>query len=145
MPNEDELDNFYDSDEIKQLDEKYYDDIITSDEYDKQYENLQIEYFKKLGYKPNNSPNYVLPSIELEMLRSNYILSDEEISSGRNGIFPGDEYYTYYDWGYHKIYAIPKLEESSFGKYESDFSAYIETFEYYDDSVVNYNIDLWTI
>lgn len=146
LPTESELEQFEKTEEAKKLEKRYDDDEIDFLEYYDQYEILQREYLNKLGYTKKDSPDYIMTEEELEQFRKGYILDGEDFSSGCSGIFPGDKCYQSYSWGKHVIYSIPKVEITEmFGKKESDFAAYIETFEYYDESSIGYDVELWTI
>ena len=146
MPTETEKDAFLESEEYKNWDKEC--DNYTGEEFDLHLEKLddiQCEYFKNLGYTEQNSIDYVLTEEERLQKIEQYLLDTEKISSGVNGMFPGNMYYIYYSWGKVRLYTIPKEYESkTFGKDISDFSASIYFIEYGDTKTMNY-IDLWTV
>ncbi len=145
MPTEEEISALYDTPEYKELeDEDYNFDDETFDLHIEKEEQISTSYFKSLGYTAQNSPDYVLTSKELDSIVGKYYLEGESISSGSNGLFPGYEYYRYYDWGKTTLYTIPKYyKDSIFGENTSEFSVFLYLFEYYNSSNVNFNVDLW--
>ncbi len=145
MPTEEEIDALYETPEYKQLeDEDYNLDDESFDLHLEKEEQISTNYYKSLGYTAQNSPNYVLTSKELDSIIGKYYLEGESKGSGSNGLFPGYQYYNYYDWGKTTLYTIPKYyNDSTFGENTSEFSICLYLFEYYDSSNVNFNVDLW--
>ncbi|HPE15298.1 MAG TPA: hypothetical protein PLT65_05740 [Bacilli bacterium] len=144
---EEDSDSFFDTDEYEKWEEKLDEVAFMSEEYDKLFDELELlksVYYKNLGYTFKNTPD--LDMNELNSIVGKYLLDGESSSSSSNGLFPGQEYYQYFTWGKRVRYAIPKYQNDSFfGEDTSDFSAYLETFHYYDPSTVRFEIDLWTL
>lgn len=145
-PAENELEKFDETEDVKKLEKQYDNDEIDFLEYLDRYDKLQLEYLKKIGYTAKDSPDYILTEEELAKISAPYMKDGESTSSGCSGLFPGDKCYAHYSWGKNTTYSIPKVEiTETFGKNESDFAAYIEIFEYYDENIVDYDIELWTL
>lgn len=149
MPTEEEIEALYETEEYKKWDkEDYnYNNKTEKDLHWEKYDEIYCNYYKKLGYTAQNSPDYVLTDKEMLELFKEYILDGEKESSGSNDLFPGKETYSEYKWGRATLYTIPKhYKYETFGEKTSDFSACIYIIEYYDTvAAEDINVELWIL